>query len=75
MLEFISFVLRASCRVSGGAKSLKLAGFDGYLPGDPRNDEVERILDQFSDSSSDFPLYSITPTSYKNLPSRSIYGL
>ena len=30
--------------VAGGAESLALAGFDGYTPGDPRNDEVEKIL-------------------------------
>ena len=61
--------------ICGGAQSLKLAGFDGYLPGDPRNDEVENILDQFSNVSSELTFYSITPTTYKNLPSLSIYAL
>lgn len=61
--------------VSGGAVSLKLAGFDGYQPGDPRNDEVERILDQFRMVSPETSFFSITPTTYKNLPSLSIYAL
>ena len=61
--------------VSGGAASLKLAGFDGYQPGDPRNDEVEGILDHFMRVSPETSFFSITPTTYKNLPSLSIYAL
>ena len=41
-----------------------------YLPGDPRNDEVEKILDYFLSESPELPFCSITPTTYKNLPSR-----
>lgn len=61
--------------VSGCVESLALAGFDGYTPGDPRNDEVEKIFDLFVRKNTDLTFYSVTPTSFKNLPGCSIYGI
>lgn len=60
---------------SGKAAQILMAGFDGYKRGDPRNDEVEEMLSSFFSSSPPVSLISITPTSYKRLTSRSIYGL
>lgn len=60
---------------SGQATRILMAGFDGYAPGDTRNDEVERMLGAFAQSASGANLASITPTSYKVLPARSVYAL
>jgi 4-hydroxy 2-oxovalerate aldolase len=64
-----------SVATSGQAGHILMAGFDGYPPGDPRNDEVESMLAAFAASGIDEPLTSITPTSYKGLHARSLYGL
>ena len=60
---------------SGNAAQILMAGFDGYQPGDPRNDEVEHMLSTFATSGISLKLISITPTSYKNLPRQSLYGM
>lgn len=60
---------------SGQASQILMAGFDGYPPGDPRNDEVEDMLEAFMAISTDVKLISITPTSYSGLPACSLYGL
>ena len=60
---------------SGRAARILMAGFDGYPPGDARNDEIEAMLSAFAASGADEALASITPTSYKGLPTRSVYGL
>lgn len=60
---------------SGQASRILMAGFDGYSPGDPRNDEVEAMLAAFASSGTAVQLTSITPTRYKGLPTQSIYGL
>lgn len=60
---------------SGKASNILMAGFDGYPPGDPRNDEVESILKNFSESKSTLSLTSITYTQFKNISSKSLYAL
>jgi 4-hydroxy 2-oxovalerate aldolase len=72
-----SLVLAYSLAVcaSGMAKSISMAGFDGYDRGDARNDEVENLLYAFSKSGSTCETFSITPTKYKNLLSRSVYAI
>jgi len=52
-----------------------MAGFDGYTPGDTRDDEVETMFEAFGSSNANTDFMSITPTRYKGLPIRSIYGL
>ncbi|MCP9827927.1 aldolase catalytic domain-containing protein [Synechococcus sp. L2F] len=69
----LAYALAAA--TSGQASHILMAGFDGYPPGDPRNDEVEAMLAAFASSGSTEQLTSITPTSYKGLPARSLYGL
>jgi 4-hydroxy 2-oxovalerate aldolase len=61
--------------VSGKMKRILLAGFDGYPNGDPRNDEVEKILRDFSKTGYKNSLISITPTRFKGLSSQSLYAL
>lgn len=72
-----SLVLAYSLAVgtSGMAKRILMAGFDGYDRGDARNNEVENLLSAFSKSNSTCEIFSITPTKYKNLLARSVYGI
>lgn len=60
---------------SGKASRIIMAGFDGFERGDVRNDEVETIFSIFKDSDCKHELFSVTPTKYKNLPTKSIYAL
>ena len=58
---------------SGKANKILLAGFDGYAPGDLRNDETMSLFDQYIDTPDAIELYSITPTRYR-LKTLSVYG-
>ena len=58
--------------ISGDAQCIYLAGFDGYLFNDPRNQESSAIFELFT-SIYNLPLISVTPTNY-NIPTMSIYG-
>lgn len=60
---------------SGSANNIYLAGFDGYDQGDARNDEVNDLLLKFNQSKPDSKVIAITPTKYKNLISKSVYGI
>ena len=55
-------------------KSLILAGFEGYPKGDIRNQEVENIFNLFTKTNTNINIYSITPTNYISISSKSIYG-
>ena len=62
--------------VKGGeVNKIYLAGFDGYNFDDSRNDEVNELLSRFKISYPDTDLIAITSTKYKNLISKSVYGL
>lgn len=62
--------------VTGGcAKRIFLAGFDGYNSEDSRNDEVNELLYQFRKSYPKSQLIALTPTKYKNIISKSVYGI
>lgn len=58
---------------ASGAKAVYLAGFDGYVPGDKRNLEMQQVIDCFSQSSMMIPVTSITPSVY-DIPKKSLYG-
>ena len=65
----------ALAMLTGGcSKRIFLAGFDGYNSDDSRNDEVNELLSQFRISYPNSQLIAITPTKYKNLVSKSVYG-
>ena len=51
-----------------------LAGFEGYPKGDIRNQEVENIFNLFTKTNKNINIYSITPTNYISISSKSIYG-
>jgi len=59
---------------SGRATRILLAGFDGYGPGDPRNDEAQSLLDLYMDDADRLETVSVTPTAYR-IPIRSIYSM
>jgi 4-hydroxy 2-oxovalerate aldolase len=60
--------------VSGKVKKVLLAGFDGYGEDDPRNNEMNYILDEFRAKAIKIDMISITPTRYQ-IFQKSIYGL
>ncbi|MBY0416834.1 MAG: aldolase catalytic domain-containing protein [Pararheinheimera sp.] len=59
---------------SGGANKIMMAGFDGYEADDPRNSEMNKLLQLYSANSASLELLSVTPTRYE-VKSVSIYGL
>jgi 4-hydroxy 2-oxovalerate aldolase len=68
----IAYVL-AIC-TSGRARSILLAGFDGYGPGDIRNFEMEHLLSVYQGVTGATPLMSITQTKYQ-IPATSVYAM
>jgi 4-hydroxy 2-oxovalerate aldolase len=60
---------------SGRASRILLAGFDGYPAGDPRNMEMESLIRTIKLSSFSTDITSITPSTYKDLSAKSIYGM
>ena len=61
--------------VSGRAKNILMAGFDGYPMGDLRNKEMENMLACFKRQNIDLSIMSVTPTTYEGLDSSSIYAI
>jgi len=59
---------------SGGATKVWMAGFDGYAGEDPRNSEMEGLLETYQQTPGALPLTSITPTRY-GIPTESVYAL
>ena len=59
---------------SGGAKSIYLAGFDGYDANDPKRREMDELLLLYQSLKKKVDLVSITPTKYK-VKSTSVYSL
>lgn len=58
--------------ISAGARRILMAGFDGYAAGDPQQDDMIRILEQFQHMNNHIPVIAVTPTTYP-IPQRSIY--
>ena len=66
----VAYVL-AMC-ASGKARRIYLAGFDGYGGGDPRDAEIDSLLQLFQEQST-LPLTAITDTRHK-LDKASVYA-
>ncbi len=49
---------------AAGAKRILLAGFDGYGADDPRQAEMNRVLDLFAAAAPDIPVRAVTPSTY-----------
>ena len=59
---------------AGKVRSVYLAGFDGYPPGDNRNGEVEAIFRALDDMEDAPEVISITKTRFKHLTQKTVYG-
>lgn len=58
---------------AGGAKRILLAGFDGFGRADPKQAEMNRVLEKYSSMENSVPLLAVTPTTYPVAQS-SIYS-
>ena len=58
----------------GGAKSIVIAGMDGYDADDPRNLELDSILNLYSKTKNSVPIKAITPSRLR-LSKGSVYQL
>jgi 4-hydroxy 2-oxovalerate aldolase len=68
----VAYVLAIA--TSGGAREVLMAGFDGFQADDPRNGEMEALLEAYLNHPAHLPIQSITPTRYR-VPVTSVYGL
>lgn len=59
---------------SGGAERIFLAGFDGYGAGDPRDQEMQNLIESYEGHPDSLPLTAITPTHY-GVHTESVYAL
>jgi 4-hydroxy 2-oxovalerate aldolase len=60
--------------LSGGAREVMLAGFDGYPESDPRRKIEQTMIDKILEMGSAPKIRAVTPTEF-DLPQSSIYGL
>ncbi len=60
---------------SGTENTIFLAGFDGYGIGDPRNTEINELIQKLYTVKPNLRLVAITPTQYLGIDSISIYGI
>lgn len=58
---------------SGNAKRLLMAGFDGYLGEDPRNQEMNAVVKTYQTAANAIQMISLTATRY-DVKKKSIYG-
>jgi len=61
--------------VAGRAQHIYLAGFDGFVPDDPRTREMQEVFDLLLEHPDVPEITLLTPTRYQHLPVRSVYGL
>jgi 4-hydroxy 2-oxovalerate aldolase len=58
----------------GGARRIFLAGFDGYGPGDPRQEEMIEVINLYKSQAKSLQLIAITASTY-NVEQTSVYCL
>lgn len=68
------FAYALAVAIAGGASRVLLAGFDGYVDGDPRRAEDQVVFNALLAEPSTPPVLAITPTAF-DLPSVSVYAL
>lgn len=68
------FAYALAAAAAGRASRILVAGFDGYPPGDARNDEMESLLRAYRSTDGAVRLISITPTRY-SVDVHSVYSL
>ena len=59
---------------SGQAKTVLMAGFDGYGADDPRSQEMQSLFECYQATQGSLKLTAITPTHYR-IDTKSVYGL
>lgn len=59
---------------AGNAADIYIAGFDGYPGEDPRNAEMNTVIQQFQSLKGSPPITSITPSRYQVII-KSVYGI
>ncbi len=69
------FAYALSFVASGQATNVYLAGFGGFGIGDPRNLEIDELIEKFKIAKPELKLISLTPTEYIGLNSISVYGM
>ncbi|WP_258934915.1 hypothetical protein [Nesterenkonia pannonica] len=68
----VNYALAAAA--SGRAQRVFLAGFDGYGAGDPRDQEMQSLMESYQSHTDSLPLTAITPTQY-GIHTESVYAL
>lgn len=68
-----AFPYALAIATAGGAVEIQLTGFDGFGSSDPRQDEMEMLMQAFQAHATTPPLVALTPTSYRVIQ-RSIYA-
>ena len=68
------FAYALAVATAGGASRVLLAGFDGYVDGDPRRAEDQLVFNRFTSDPAVPPLLAVTPTAF-DLPAASVYAL
>lgn len=68
------FAYALAAAASGGARRIYMVGFDGYPPGDLRNEEMDALVALYQSVPGAPEVRSITPTCYK-IESMSVFGL
>jgi 4-hydroxy 2-oxovalerate aldolase len=58
---------------AAGARRIFLAGFDGFAPGDARQEEMVEMFGAYQAMPSAIPILAITPTTYP-IPQGSVYA-
>ena len=59
--------------VRAGASRILVAGVDGYLPGDARQEQMQALLDLYLTGEGHPPIVAVTPTTY-HMPQSSVYA-
>jgi len=70
--QLLAFSLLAA--LSGGAKTVYLAGFDGYGAEDPRRALEQKLLNEIREMYDEGKFFAITPTEFE-IPQTSLYAL
>ena len=60
----LTFAYVLAVAMASGARTVYLAGFDGYAETDPKQHEMKYLLDVYGRQTGHVPLIALTPTTY-----------
>jgi 4-hydroxy 2-oxovalerate aldolase len=69
----LAFAYGIAVATAAGARRVLAVGLDGYGAGDPRQDEMLRVLEAYEQVEDRVPVISLTPTTYPLIQS-SVYA-